>query len=102
MSNPNAPNSPYYGMAIEDIVDVKCRRRMAMVDAYSPDVRALIHEYGLTVVKGFYDLGVKNPRHIRHLVEIVLNEFSPTRGTFSKQGKRTEVESHPNAAALDD
>ena len=35
------------------------------------------------------DVGVEKPKHIRHVVETVLNEFSPTRGSFSAQGIRT-------------
>ena len=49
----------------------RCERRMARIDAMSPEVRALIHEYGQTVVDAFIDCGVTNPRHIRHLVETV-------------------------------
>jgi hypothetical protein len=71
------------------MVDVKRKRRMAQVDSYPLAVRELVHEYGLTVVKTIYDLVVKKPEHIKHIVETVLNEFSPTRGSFSAQGIRT-------------
>lgn len=82
-------NSPYRGMTFEEMVSVKAKKRMDAVDAYPPDIRALVHEYGLMVVKSIYDLGVTKPRHIRHIVETVLNEFSPTRGSFSSQGIKT-------------
>lgn len=69
-------------------VDEKRRKRMAAVDALSPDVRELVHVYGLNVVNAFIACGVTKPRHIRHLVETVLDDFSPTRGSFSGQGVR--------------
>lgn len=81
-------NSPYRGMSQQEMVDMKRSRRMAEFDAYDPEIRQLVHEYGLTVVKSIYDLGVTKPRQIKHIVETVLNEFSPTRGAFSVQGIR--------------
>jgi hypothetical protein len=82
-------NSPYYGMPMCDIVDVKRARRMADIDRLDPEMRALVHDYGYTVVKTISDLGVKKPKQIKHIVETVLNEFSPTRGAYSQQGIRT-------------
>lgn len=82
-------------MAIRDPVDFQLaaeRRRAArmnQIDALPADVRELVHEYGFTVVKSFMDIGVVKAKHIHHLVETVLNEFSPTRGSFSAQGIRT-------------
>lgn len=67
------------------------RNRMARIDAMSPELRELVHAYGLAVVETCTALGVTKHRHIRHLVETVLDEFSPTRGSFSRQGKRTDV-----------
>lgn len=83
-------------------VDGKRTARMARVDALSPELRALVHEYGYNIVDNFIRLGVPKPKHIRHLVEMVLDEFSPTRGAYSRQGIRTEVGAHPAAAKLDD
>ena len=73
---------------MSDAAWVQARRakRMARVDSYPPEIRELIHDYGLSVVQAFLDCGVREQRHIRHLVEVVLNEFSPTRGSFSSQG----------------
>lgn len=66
-------------------------RRMSIVDRMSPEMRALVHEYGLHIVWNFIQVGVTKPKHIRHLVECVLDEFSPTRGATSNQGtKRAE------------
>lgn len=81
-------NSPFRGMTREQMVDTKRERRMSRVDAFDPEVRKLVHEYGLTIVDAIYSLGVKKPNQIRHIVETVLNEFSPTRGSYSSQGRR--------------
>lgn len=94
--------SPYHGMTLEDMADLKRRNRMAAFDAYDPAIRALIHEYGMNVVKAIYDLGIRKPNHIKHIVETVLNEFSPTRGTYSSQGVKAIVGAHPSAAKIED
>lgn len=82
----------------EALVDRKRAARMNRIDAMPADLRALVYEYGLNVVLAFLDAGVTKPRRIRHLVETVLDEFSPTRGAYSKQGVRTEVRApaHPD------
>lgn len=69
-------------------IDEKRRKRMERVDEFDPAIRSLIHEYGLPVVQALWDLGVQKPSQIRHIVETVLDEFSPTRGSFSAQGPR--------------
>ena len=81
----------------EAIVQAKRQARMAKVDEFDPATRTLIHNYGYTVVNAFVQLGVTKPKHIRHLVECVLDEFSPTRGSFSCQGIRTQVIGAPHA-----
>ena len=48
--------------------------RMARVDAMPPEIRACVHEYGLTIVDSMMDVGIKKAKHIRHLVEIVRRE----------------------------
>jgi len=72
-------------------VDGKRAARIAKVDALPDDIRALANEYGYHVVHTMMSHGVTKARSIRHLVETVLDEFRPTRGSFSKQGRRTEV-----------
>ena len=72
-------------------VDQRRAQRMAAIDDMHPDLRALVHQYGLNTVRAFVDIGVTKPKHIRHLVETVLDENSPTRGSFSSQGARTTV-----------
>lgn len=78
--------SPFKGMTHTEMVDFKRSARMTEIDNRPSEIRALIHEYGYTVVKTLLDVGVTKPRRIRHVVETVLNEFSPTRGSFSSQG----------------
>ena len=79
-------------------VDQRRAHRMAAIDAMPPQLRACVHDYGLAVVKACVDLGVSKPRQIRHLVETVLDEFSPTRGTPSSQGTRSTVTFPPQGA----
>lgn len=66
------------------------RKRMEVIDSMPPEIRALTHEYGWTVVDSFLRCGVTQPKRIRHLVETVLNEFSPTRGPVSSQGTKPD------------
>lgn len=73
-------------------VDRKRIARMSEVDRMPSDLRALVNEYGLPVIKSCLDLGVKKPRHIKHLVETILDEFSPTRGSYSQQGIRVQID----------
>jgi hypothetical protein len=75
-------------------VDSKRRARMGKIDRLTPEMRALVHEYGFAVVNTMMELGVVKPGQIRHAVETILNEFSPTRGSYSKQGVRTEIVQH--------
>jgi len=72
----------------QDFVDGKRRNRMATVDVMPSGIRDCVHEYGLNVVTALLQCGVKKPNQIRHVVETVLNEFSPTRGATSTQGAR--------------
>lgn len=67
------------------------KARMDRVDAMPPELRDMVNAYGLSIVDTCIALGVSKPRHIRHLVETILDEFSPTRGSFSRQGIRTDV-----------
>lgn len=76
------------GPPSQGTVDAKRRQRMDRVDALPADVRDLVHDYGLNVVQAMLDSGVTKPRNMRHIVETVLNEFSPTRGASSYQGPR--------------
>lgn len=66
--------------------------RMHDIDKLPADIRLLIHEYGYTIVKTLMDCGVTKPNRIKHIVETVLNEFSPTRGTYSIQGIRKNID----------
>lgn len=68
------------------------RERMERVDAMPSELRELVHAYGLRVVDTCLALGVKQPRHIKHIVEAVLDEFSPTRGSHSSQGTRCYID----------
>lgn len=82
-------------------IEKRSAKRMAAIDALPASMRAVVHEYGYMIVSNFLNCGVKKPEHIRHLVETVLNEFSPTRGSYSRQGIRTDAVSHPKAQELE-
>lgn len=77
------------------IVDRRRNERMAQFDGLPADVRACANDYGWRVVKTMLDLGITKSRHIRHVVETILDEFSPTRGTSTAQGPRTELAKAP-------
>jgi len=75
--------------ALEDMLDRHRAARMTAIDRLSPDLRKLVHDYGYTVVRAFLDCGVHKPNQLKHLVETVLDEFSPTRGSRAAQGPRS-------------
>lgn len=77
------------GARSQEWVDEKRRKRFDAIDSMPKELRDVVNEYSMNVVRAFLDIGVKKPKHIRHLVETVLDEFSPTRGAFSAQGIRT-------------
>lgn len=88
-----------YMQPSQGFIDEKRQQRMGEIDRLAPDMRELVHEYGWTVVKSFLDCGVRAPNRIRHLVETVLNEFSPTRGSYSSQGPRRQRDLTPTQAS---
>jgi hypothetical protein len=66
-------------------------KRMERFDAMPRELRDLVNAYGFAIVDACLTLGVTKPNQIKHLVETVLDNFSPTRGSFSAQGKRSEL-----------
>lgn len=46
--------------------------RMARVDAMDPELREVVHDFGLTVVDAFLQQNIKSSRIIRHLIWQVL------------------------------
>lgn len=89
--HPNRPGSPYNGLPFDQVVDTKRANRMGAIDKLSPELRSLVHDYGYPVVKSLMDVGVTKPKQIKHVVERILDEFSPTRGSFSQQGIRSQL-----------
>ena len=83
-------------------LDRKRKNRMAVIDSMPADLRALVNEYGLSVVQTCMDLGIQKPRHIRHRVQQILDELSPTRGAYSSQGIRSPIAHRPPIAALNE
>ena len=72
-------------------VQQKRQIRMKIYDDQCPEVRALINEYGFSLVHAFAQCGVVKSNHVRHLIERVLDEMSPTRGGGSIQGPASHV-----------
>lgn len=80
LSNASSPEE------FQALVDMKRRKRMARIDALPAATRNLVNEYGFAVVDCLMALGVTKPNQIKHVVETILDEFSPTRGSSSHQG----------------
>lgn len=78
-------------------IDAKRAARMQRIDEMPQQLREMVHQYGLNVVTAFLQSGVSSPKAMRHCVETVLDEFSPTRGSFSSQGKRVSLINPPAA-----
>ena len=74
-----------------DWVQDKRNKRMERFDAMPRDMRDLVNAYGFSIVDAFISCGVVKPNRIKHLVETVLDNFSPTRGSFTAQGRRTPL-----------
>lgn len=77
----------------QDMVDRKRANRMRAIDDLPPEIRELVHEYGYAAVHALLVCGVKKANQIKHCIETVLDEFSPTRGSYSAQGVRKDVQS---------
>lgn len=60
-------------------------KRMNRIDKLPQPLRALVHEYGLSIVTAFIDAGMYDAKRIRHCIETVLNELSPLRKPTSSQ-----------------
>lgn len=73
-------------LTIPELVFVRRAERMAKIDNMPDDWRALVHEYGLCVVNALRESGIVKARNAKHIVETVLDELSPTRGSSSRQG----------------
>lgn len=54
-----------------DPYQIKREVRMSRVDAMPADVRAIVHEEGLTIVDAFLAVGVTKAKHMRHLISTI-------------------------------
>lgn len=48
--------------------------RFRVIDNLSPEVRAIVHEYGWAAVKCLMDLGVTTPLRLRHAIKTIRGE----------------------------
>lgn len=56
------------GHAIGVTISQKAREHLLVTDSTSPEWRALIHEFGFTLVNQFWKRGVKTPHIVRELI----------------------------------
>lgn len=82
-----ACNEPGYNKALV----ARAQKRMARVDAMSPELRRVVYEYNLEVVQEFLNHGVKTPKSIKHLIDTV------TGADFVNGQPRFKLNRHPNA-----
>ena len=60
------------GMSSEE-VKPRVERRMARIDALTPQQRALVHEHGWNLIDTFMSHGVTSPKSIKALINAVKN-----------------------------
>lgn len=56
---------------MDDVAYARVVARMDRIDAMPPEIRALIHEHGLTMIQAFLDVGVAKANQIAHLIDRV-------------------------------
>lgn len=56
---------------VDESFHERVKQRMDRVDSLPKELRALVHEHGLTVVDAFLQCGVTKPKHIQHLIKVV-------------------------------
>lgn len=70
----------------------RCRKRMEQIDAQPPEIRALVHEFGWSVVNSFLMLKITKASHIRHLIEVVREgSASYSNGTCGRTMRDAEL-----------
>lgn len=70
------------------------QKRMAGVDALAPEHRALVHEYGDTVVKAFLQHGVTKPSTIKYLITMSRGYYPDGRNAVApnpRPGQRSKM-----------
>lgn len=62
----------------------RASKRMDRVDAFPPDIRAVIYEHGLEIVQEFWNHGVRKAKSIKHLIDTAQgNDFSTGQARFA-------------------
>lgn len=59
---------------LNDMRKTRAEQKMKQVDRLSPELRALVHEYGWEPVKCLMDLGARGPRQILHIIRACRGE----------------------------
>ena len=61
-------------------------RRMAFVDSLPPHYRSLVNDYGTAAVMACFTVGVREPRHIRHIIDTIRGERPDGHPTINPNG----------------
>lgn len=88
-----AIESPDYNASVVK----RARERMARVDQFPPDVRALVHEFGLEVVQEFWNHNIRRPNAMRHLIETVQGKYADGRNKIRPNVKPAARQNPTNA-----
>jgi len=91
-----ALENPNYNAAIVK----RARERMTRVDQFPPDIRQLIHEFGLEIIQEFWNHNIRRPNAIRHLVETVQGKFADGRNKI-RPNVRPDAKQNPANAERD-
>lgn len=80
-----------------DKIEQRRAARMRAFDSWPPELRDLVNEYGFKIIDTMLQHKVTKPKAIRHIVETILDECVPTRGSRSAQGTQSRLEPSPSA-----
>lgn len=58
-------------------IKAKAEKKLAIMDAWPPDVRAAAHEHGQEIVQQFWQSGIRTGRIINHLIAVVRGHMQP-------------------------
>ena len=64
---------------------------MVKIDSLPPEIRALVHEFSLGPVQTCLDCGVRNAKHIRHLIVHLQSQSLYGNGGMLVKGRCAEL-----------
>jgi hypothetical protein len=69
-----------------DWITDKRQARFKEIDKLSKEQKAVVHDWGYNIVDNFIRCGVTKPKHMRHLIRVILDDTRPEEKSYSKQG----------------